>query len=113
MRIDIITVVPELLRSPFEASIMKRAIEKGLVDVHFHNLRDYTTNKYKSVDDYPYGGGAGMVMMVEPIDKCITQLKSERDYDEIIYMTPDGETLHQGMANARGCPDSFDSRCTE
>ena len=99
MRIDIITVVPELLRSPFEASIMKRAIEKGLVDVHFHNLRDYTTNKYKSVDDYPYGGGAGMVMMVEPIDKCITQLKSERDYDEIIYMTPDGETLHQGMAN--------------
>lgn len=100
MRIDIITVVPELLRSPFEASIMKRAIDKGLVEVYFHNLRDYTTNKYKSVDDYPYGGGAGMVMMVEPIDKCITQLKSERDYDEIIYMTPDGETLHQGMANA-------------
>ncbi|WP_264509294.1 tRNA (guanosine(37)-N1)-methyltransferase TrmD [Flavobacterium sp. N1719] len=100
MRIDIVTVLPELLRSPFEASIMKRAIDKGLVEVHFHNLRDYTTNKYKSVDDYPYGGGAGMVMMIEPIDKCITQLKSERNYDEIIYMTPDGETLNQGMANA-------------
>lgn len=100
MRIDIVTVLPELLRSPFEASIMKRAIDKGLVEVHFHNLRDYTTNKYKSVDDYPYGGGAGMVMMIEPIDKCISQLKSERNYDEIIYMTPDGETLNQGMANA-------------
>lgn len=99
MRIDIITVLPELLRSPFDASIMKRAIEKGLVEVHFHNLRDYATNKYKSVDDYPYGGGAGMVMMIEPIDKCISQLKSEREYDEIIYMTPDGETLNQGMAN--------------
>ncbi|WP_297511543.1 tRNA (guanosine(37)-N1)-methyltransferase TrmD [Flavobacterium sp.] len=99
MRIDIITVLPELLRSPFDASIMKRAIEKGLVEVHFHNLRDYATNKYKSVDDYPYGGGAGMVMMIEPIDKCISQLKSERDYNEIIYMTPDGETLNQGMAN--------------
>ena len=99
MRIDIITVLPELLRSPFDASIMKRAIDKGLVEVHFHNLRDYATNKYKSVDDYPYGGGAGMVMMIEPIDKCISQLKSERDYDEIIYMSPDGETLNQGMAN--------------
>ncbi len=99
MRIDIITVLPELLRSPFDASIMKRAIDKGLVEVHFHNLRDYATNKYKSVDDYPYGGGAGMVMMIEPIDKCISQLKSERDYDEIIYMTPDGETLNQGIAN--------------
>ena len=99
MRIDIITVLPELLRSPFEASIMKRAIDKGLVEVHFHNLRDYTTNKQKSVDDYPFGGGAGMVMMVQPIDACITHLKSERDYDEIIYMTPDGETLNQKMAN--------------
>ena len=71
MRIDIITILPELMRSPFEASIMKRAIEKGLVEVHFHNLRDYTTNKQKSVDDYPFGGGAGMVMMVQPIDDCI------------------------------------------
>jgi tRNA (guanine37-N1)-methyltransferase len=99
MRIDIITVLPDLLRSPFEASIMKRAIDKGLVEVHFHNLRDYATNKHKNVDDYQFGGGAGMVMMVEPIDLCITKLKSERQYDEIIYMTPDGETLNQKMAN--------------
>jgi tRNA (guanine37-N1)-methyltransferase len=100
MRIDIITVLPELMRSPFEASIMKRAIEKELVDVHFHNLRDYTTNKQKSVDDYQFGGGAGMVMTVQPIDACISKLKTERTYDEIIYMTPDGETLNQKMANS-------------
>ncbi len=99
MRIDIITVVPEILKSPFEASIMKRSIEKGLVEVHFHNLREYTNNNYKQVDDYQFGGGAGMVMMIEPIDKCISKLKSERKYDEVIYMTPDGKTLHQGMAN--------------
>lgn len=99
MRIDIITVLPDLLRSPFEGSIMKRAIQKGLVEVHFHNLRDYANNKHKNVDDYQFGGGAGMVMMIEPIDRCITQLKSEREYDEIIYMTPDGETLNQKMAN--------------
>lgn len=100
MRIDIITVLPELLRSPFEASILKRAIDKGIVEVHLHNLRDYSTNKHKNVDDYQFGGGAGMVMMVEPIDACISKLKSERDYDEVIYMTPDGETLNQGMANS-------------
>lgn len=100
MRIDIITVLPELLKSPFEGSIMKRAIEKGLVEVHFHNLRDYTKDKRKTVDDYQFGGGAGMVMMVEPIDLCISKLKSERNYDEIIYMTPDGETLNQKMANS-------------
>lgn len=99
MRIDIITVLPELLRSPFEASILKRAQDKGLVEVHLHNLRDYSTNKHKNVDDYQFGGGAGMVMMVEPIDACISKLKAERDYDEVIYMTPDGETLNQGMAN--------------
>ena len=99
MRIDIITLLPELLKSPFEASIMKRAIDKGFVEVHFHNLRDYTTNKQKSVDDYQFGGGAGMVMNIQPIDDCIAFLKSERSYDEIIYMTPDGETLNQGMAN--------------
>ncbi len=99
MRIDIITVLPELLQSPFDASILKRAIEKGLVEIHFHNLRDFATNNYKQIDDYQFGGGAGMVMMIEPIDKCISGLKSERDYDEIIYMTPDGETLKQGMAN--------------
>jgi tRNA (guanine37-N1)-methyltransferase len=99
MRIDIITVLPELLRSPFEASILKRAIDKGLVEVHLHNLRDYSTNKHKNVDDYQFGGGAGMVMMIEPIDAIISKLKSEREYDEVIYMSPDGETLNQGMAN--------------
>jgi tRNA (guanine37-N1)-methyltransferase len=100
MRIDIITVLPELLKSPFEASILKRAIDKGLVEVHVHNLRDYTTNKQKSVDDYQFGGGAGMVMSIQPIDDCIAKLKSERDYDEVIYMSPDGETLNQKMANS-------------
>lgn len=100
MRIDIITVLPELLKSPFEASILKRAIEKGLVEVHMHNLRDYTDLSYNQVDDYQFGGGAGMVLMIEPIDKCISYLKSERDYDEVIYMTPDGETLNQKIANS-------------
>src|SRR5210317_1162429 len=99
MRIDIITVLPELLKSPFEASILKRAIEKELVEVHFHNLRDYTDLSYNQVDDYQYGGGAGMVIMIEPIDKCISKLKSERNYDEVIYLTPDGETLNQQIAN--------------
>lgn len=99
MRIDIITVVPELMESPFRASILKRAIEKGLAEVYFHNVRDYSTNNYKQVDDTQYGGGAGMVMMVEPLDKCISQLKSEREYDEIIFLTPDGETLNQKIAN--------------
>jgi len=99
MRIDIITVLPELLRSPFEASILKRAIKAGLVEVHFHNLRDYTTGSYKAIDDTQFGGGAGMVMMIEPIDKCISMLQRERTYDDIIYMTPDGEQLNQGIAN--------------
>jgi len=99
MRIDIITVLPELLKSPFEASILKRAIEANLVSVHFHNLRDFTSDRYKSIDDTQFGGGAGMVMMIEPIDKCISKLKSERNYDEVIYMTPDGETFNQGIAN--------------
>ncbi len=99
MRIDIITLFPQLLQSPFEASITKRAIEKEKVHVFFHDPRDYTTSKYKQVDDYPFGGGAGMVMMIEPIDKCISKLKSERKYDEIIYMTPDGEQLNQQIAN--------------
>tara|TARA_R100000988_G_C3979576_1_gene156169 strand:+ start:503 stop:1177 length:675 start_codon:yes stop_codon:yes gene_type:complete len=99
MRIDIITALPELLQSPFEVSILKRAIEKGHVEVHTHNLRDYATNAYKQIDDYQFGGGAGMVMMIEPIDKCISELKAERDYDEIIYMTPDGKTFNQHTAN--------------
>ena len=99
MRIDIITVLPELMQSPFNDSILKRAQEKGIVEVHFHNLRDYSTNKQKSIDDYQFGGGAGMVMMIEPIDLCISKLKDERNYDEVIYMTPDGNTLNQGIAN--------------
>jgi tRNA (guanine37-N1)-methyltransferase len=100
MRIDIITVVPDILKSPFEASILKRAIEKGLVEVHIHNLRDFSLGNYNQVDDYQFGGGAGMVLMIEPIDKCIQKLKSERDYDEVIYLSPDGKTLNQKMANS-------------
>jgi tRNA (guanine37-N1)-methyltransferase len=99
MRIDIITVLPDLLESPFNASILKRAQEKGLVEVVLHNLRDYATNKQKSIDDYAFGGGAGMVMQIEPIAACIEKLQAERSYDEIIYMTPDGETMKQGMVN--------------
>ena len=100
MRIDTITVVPELMESPFKVSMLKRAIEKELAEIHFHNVRDYSTNNYKQIDDTQYGGGAGMVMMVEPLDKCISQLKSERNYDEIIYLTPDGKTLNQKIANS-------------
>ncbi|SNS09905.1 tRNA (Guanine37-N(1)-) methyltransferase [Belliella buryatensis] len=99
MRIDIITVVPGLLDGPFSHSILKRAEEKGLATVKVHNLRDYATGKQKQVDDYAFGGGAGMVMMIEPIAKCIQELQSERDYDEIIYLTPDGNTFNQNMAN--------------
>lgn len=99
MRIDIITVSPELIQSPFEHSIMKRAQEKGLAEVHFHNLRDYALNKYGKIDDTQFGGGAGMVLMIEPIDACISKLKAEREYDEIIYMTPDAPTLNQRTAN--------------
>jgi tRNA (guanine37-N1)-methyltransferase len=100
MRIDIITVLPALLESPFSASILKRAQTKGLVEVVVHDLRQAGIGKHRQVDDYPFGGGAGMVMMVEPIYNLIQQLKQERTYDAIIYMTPDGETLNQGMANA-------------
>lgn len=99
MRIDIITVLPELLASPFDVSIMQRAKDKGLVTIHIHNLRDYATNKHKNVDDYQYGGGAGMVMSVEPIAACIDKLMEEREYDEIIYLTPDGEVLDQSICN--------------
>lgn len=99
MRIDIITVSPELIKSPFEYSILKRAIDKNLVEVHFHDLRNYALNDYGKIDDYQFGGGAGMVLMAEPIDKIISKLKSERDYDEIIYMTPDAPTLTQRTAN--------------
>ena len=99
MRIDIITIFPEIFESPFGYSIIKRAIDKGIVDIHFHNLRDYSLNKHRNVDDYPYGGGAGMVMMIEPIANCIEKLKSERNYDEVIYTSPDGEVLEQKISN--------------
>ncbi|WP_435263323.1 tRNA (guanosine(37)-N1)-methyltransferase TrmD [Tenacibaculum sp. nBUS_03] len=99
MRIDIITVAPELLKSPFEHSMMKRAIDKGLAEVHFHNLREYGIGNYRQLDDTQFGGGAGMVLMIEPIAKCIEKLQSERKYDEIIYMTPDAKTLNQTTAN--------------
>jgi tRNA (guanine37-N1)-methyltransferase len=99
MRIDIITCLPSLLESPFSHSILKRAQEKGLVEVVVHDLRDYAVNKHKQVDDYAYGGGAGMVLMIEPIARCIRQLQEKRTYDEIIYMSPDGECLNQSIAN--------------
>ena len=99
MRIDIISCVPRLLESPLSHSILQRAQDKGLAEVHIHDLRDHAINKYKQIDDYPYGGGAGMVMMVEPIAKAIRQLQAERSYDEVIYLTPDGEVFDQPMAN--------------
>ena len=99
MHIDIITVLPELLEGPLNHSILKRAQDKKLAEIVVHNLRDYSTNKHRRVDDYPFGGSAGMVMQVEPIDRIISKLKSERNYDEIIYTSPDGETFNQPMAN--------------
>lgn len=100
MRIDILTVLPEMLESPLNCSILKRAQTKGLAEFHVHNLRDYTTNKHRKVDDYPFGGEAGMVMQIEPVDRCISALKSEREYDEVIFTSPDGEMLTQPMANS-------------
>jgi tRNA (guanine37-N1)-methyltransferase len=99
MRFDIITVLPGLLESPFAHSILQRAQKKGIAEIHVHNLRDYSTLKHKNVDDYPYCGGSGMVMMIEPFAACIDRLKSERTYDEVIFMSPDGETLNQQIAN--------------
>ena len=92
MRIDILTVMPEMLESPLNCSILKRAQDKGLVEIVVHNLRDYSLNKHRKVDDYPFGGEAGMVMQIEPVDRCISALKSERNYDDIIFTTPDGTT---------------------
>lgn len=111
MRIDIIAVVPELLQSPFEHSIFKRAVEKGLATVHFHDLRQYGLGNYKQIDDYSFGGGPGMVLMIEPIDACISALKAERTYDEVIYLTPDGETLSQPMANALSLKENIIILC--
>jgi len=99
MRIDIITLFPEFFNAYFEYSILKRAKENGKAEIIIHNLRDHSTNKQKSVDDYQFGGGAGMVMCIQPIDDCIGKLKSERDYDEVIYLSPDGETLNQQICN--------------
>ena len=100
MRIDIITVMPEMLMSPLNTSILKRAQDKGLVDIVVHDLRDYTLDKHRRVDDYPFGGEAGMVMQIEPVDRAISHLKSQREYDEVIFTSPDGEVLNQPMANA-------------
>lgn len=100
MRIDILTVLPEMFESPFGYSILKRAQDKGLAQLVVHNLRDYSTNKHRKVDDYPFGGEAGMVMQIEPIDRAIAQLKSERNYDEVIFTSPDGEVFNQPMANS-------------
>lgn len=100
MRIDILTVLPEMFESPLGCSILKRAQQKGIVEFGIHNLRDYSTNKHRKVDDYPFGGEAGMVMQIEPIDRCIAALKAERDYDEVIFTSPDGELFDQPMANS-------------
>lgn len=100
MRIDILTVLPEMLESPLGCSIIKRARDKGLVDIQVHNMRDFTTNKHRKVDDYPFGGEAGMVMQIEPIDRAISHLKSQRTYDEVIFTSPDGERFDQPMANS-------------
>ena len=100
MRIDIITVLPEMLQGPLDCSILKRAQDRGLARIEVHNLRDYSTNKHRKVDDYPFGGEAGMVMTIEPIDRCIADLRSQREYDEVIFTSPDGETFDQPMANS-------------
>lgn len=110
MRIDIITVLPEMLESPLGCSILKRAQEKGLVEIKVHNLRDYTTNRYRKVDDYPFGGEAGMVMQIEPVDRAISSLKAERHYDEVIFTSPD-EQLTQPMANSMSMLDNIIILC--
>lgn len=111
MRIDIITVLPEMLQSPLGCSILKRACDKGLAEIHVHNLRDYTLNKHRKVDDYPFGGDAGMVMQIEPVDRCISALKAERHYDEVIFTAPDGEVFNQRMANSLSLLDNIIILC--
>ena len=111
MRIDIITCLPDLFEGPLTQSIVKRSVNKGLVDLEIHNLRDYATGKHQHVDDYAFGGGAGMVLMIEPIDKCISQLKEKRTYDEVIYLTPDGETYNQSIANQLSLKENFIFLC--
>ena len=111
MRIDIITALPSLLQGPFSDSILKRAIDNGLAEVNLHDLRAYGSGKHRQIDDYQFGGGAGMVMMIEPIDRCISALKKERDYEEVIYMTPDGKTLDQKVANELSLKENFIILC--
>jgi tRNA (guanine37-N1)-methyltransferase len=111
MRIDILTVLPQLLESPFSASIMKRAQDKGHVEIYIHNIRDYSTDKHKNVDDYQYGGGAGMVLSIEPISSIIEKLKNERSYDDIIYMTPDGKVLEQTDCNSLSLKENLMILC--
>lgn len=111
MRIDIITVLPEMLESPLNCSIIKRARDKGLCTIAVHNLRDYTTNKNRKVDDYPFGGDAGMVIQIEPVDRCISALKAERHYDEVIFTAPDGEVLNQRTANSLSMLDNIIILC--
>ena len=111
MRIDIITVLPEMLTSPLSCSILKRAQDKGLVEINVHNLRDYSTNKHRKVDDYPFGGEAGMVMQIEPIDRAISALKAERQYDEVIFTSPDGERFDQPMANSLSLAENLIILC--
>lgn len=100
MRIDIITVLPEMLESPLGCSIVRRACDKGLAEIHVHNLRDYSTGRYRKVDDYPFGGDAGMVIQIGPVDRCLNALKAQRDYDEVIFTAPDGEVFNQKIANS-------------
>lgn len=111
MRIDILTVLPEMIEGPLNCSILKRAQAKGLAQLVVHNLRDYTTNKHRKVDDYPFGGDAGMVMQVEPVDRCIAALRAERHYDEVIFTAPDGETFNQRIANSLSLLDNIIILC--
>ena len=111
MRIDILTVLPEMIESPLNCSILKRAQDKGLAEIVVHNLRDYTTNKHRKVDDYPFGGEAGMVMQIEPVDRAIADLKSQRDYDEVIFTSPDGEKFDQPMANTLSLSENLIILC--
>ena len=111
MRIDILTVMPDALESPLHTSILQRAQDKGLVEIHVHNLRDWSLRKHRKVDDYPFGGEAGMVMQIEPVFRCMEELKSQRDYDEIIFTSPDGEQLDQPMANALSLKENLMILC--
>ena len=111
MRIDILTVMPDALESPLHTSILQRAQDKGLVEIHVHNLRDWSLRKHRKVDDYPFGGEAGMVMQIEPVWRCMEELKSQREYDEIIFTSPDGEQLDQPMANALSLKENIMILC--